>query len=213
MRHAFLHHPRHREKSGPISHRHGSVSELYGRSTVIRSPPVNRPTPHFMSSWKCPAHIRSAICMLRCFSRTTTMACSNVRSRRFCAGSDRLREMLLLVLFLSAVPGSARAQLVEQDVFITPSYDVECTFAQSGGPELSCDRFGERHLRLVLGPTGHAHILTVSSAEGCCSTEKVLEPGMTWSKGPFVCRYARNDLTCERERHGFRIGKKVVVAY
>ena len=80
MRHAFLHHPRHHEKSGPISHRHGSVSELYGRFTVIRSPPVNRPTPHFMSSWKCPAHIRSAICMLRCFSRTTTMACSNVRS-------------------------------------------------------------------------------------------------------------------------------------
>ena len=33
------------------------VSELYGRSTVIRSPPVNRPTPLFMSSWKCPAHI------------------------------------------------------------------------------------------------------------------------------------------------------------
>jgi len=105
------------------------------------------------------------------------------------------------------------AQLVEQDVFTTASYDVECTFARSGGPELSCDRFGERHLRLVLGPTGHAHILTVSSAEGCCSTEKVLEPGMTWSQGPFVCRYARNDLTCERERHGFRIGRKVVVAY
>jgi hypothetical protein len=121
--------------------------------------------------------------------------------------------MLLLVLFLSVLPGSARAQLVEQDVFTTPSYDIECTFAQSGGPELSCERFGERHLRLVLGPTGHAHILSVSSAEGCCSTEKVLEPGMTWSRGAFVCRYARNDLTCERERHGFRIGKKVVVAY
>jgi hypothetical protein len=63
------------------------------------------------------------------------MAYSNVRSRKFSAGSDRLRKMLLLVLFLSAMPGSARAQLVEQDVFTTPSYDVECTFAlaQSGG--------------------------------------------------------------------------------
>jgi hypothetical protein len=36
---------------------------------------------------------------------------------------------------------------------------------------------------------------------------------MTWSQGPFVCRYVRNELTCERERHGFRIGRKVVVAY
>jgi hypothetical protein len=96
------------------------------------------------------------------------MAYSNVRSRKFSAGSDRLRKMLLLVLFLSAMPGSPRAQLVEQDVFTTPSYDVEGTFAlaQSGDPELSCDRFGERHPRFVVGATGHAHILTISSAEG-----------------------------------------------
>jgi hypothetical protein len=71
----------------------------------------------------------------------------------------------------------------------------------------------ERHLRFVLGATGHAHMLTVASTEGCCSTEKVLEAGMTWSRGPFVCRYVRNELTCEREQHGFRIGRKVVVAY
>jgi hypothetical protein len=142
------------------------------------------------------------------------MAYSNVRSRRLSAGSDRLRKMMPFVLFLSGWnPGSAQAQLVEQDVFTTASYDVECTFARSGSPELSCDRFGERHLRFLLGATGHAHILTVASTEGCCSTEKVLETGMTWSRGPFVCRYVRNELTCERERHGFRIGRKVVVAY
>jgi hypothetical protein len=56
-------------------------------------------------------------------------------------------------------------------------------------------------------------MLTVASTEGCCSTEKVLEAGMTWSRGPFVCRYVRNELTCGREQHGFRIGRKVVVAY
>jgi hypothetical protein len=50
--------------------------------------------------------------------------------------------MMPFVLFLSGwTPGSAQAQLVEQDVFTTASYDVECTFARSGGPELSCDRF------------------------------------------------------------------------
>jgi hypothetical protein len=98
------------------------------------------------------------------------MAYSNVGSRRLSAGSDRLRKMMPFVLFLSGwTPGSAHAQLVEQDVFTTASYDVECTFARSGGPELSCDRFGERHLRFVLGPTGHAQILTIPSTEGCCS--------------------------------------------
>jgi hypothetical protein len=65
------------------------------------------------------------------------MAYSNVRSRKFSAGSDRLRKMLLLVLFLSAMPGSARAQLVEQDVFTTPSYDVEGTFALAQSGDLS----------------------------------------------------------------------------
>src|SRR3954470_12624212 len=177
MRHAVLHRPRPREKSGPISHRHGNLRvgtlrKIYGHSFVAGQPADT--TLHEILA-DCPAHITSAICISRCFSRTTTMAYSNVRSRRLFAGSDRLRNMLLLVLFLSVLPGSARAQLVEQDVFTTPSYDIECTFAQSGGPELSCERFGERHLRLVLGPAGHAHILTVSSAEGCCSTEKVLE--------------------------------------
>jgi len=70
------------------------------------------------------------------------MAYLNVRSRRLSAGSDRFRKMMPFMLFLSGwTPGSAQAQLVEQDVFTTASYDVECTFARSGGPELSCDRF------------------------------------------------------------------------
>ena len=49
----------------------------------------------------------------------------NVSSTRFPAENDPIRNMLLLVLFISALePGSARAQLVEQDVFTTPSYDL-----------------------------------------------------------------------------------------
>jgi hypothetical protein len=142
------------------------------------------------------------------------MACSNVRSRKLSAGSERLQKIALFALFPFVLgPGSTVAQPVDPDVFTTPAFDIECTFAPLAGPELSCERFGERHLRFVLGPTGHAHIFTVSSEDGCCSTENVLEPGMTWSQGPFICRYARSGLTCEREGHGFRISKRVVVAY
>jgi hypothetical protein len=119
---------------------------------------------------------------------------------------------LPLFCFFSLAVASARAQFAE-DVFTTPSYDIECTFRPSAGPELSCDRFGPRHLRFFLSADGPGHMFTVLSDEGCCSTHNVLEPGMTWSQPPFVCRYGRNGLTCERERHGFRIDRKIVVAY
>jgi hypothetical protein len=68
------------------------------------------------------------------------MACSNARSGRLSAVSDRSGKtagLALLFLFVLAAP-SARAQFVE-DVFTTPSYDIECTFTPSAGPELSCD--------------------------------------------------------------------------
>ena len=44
MRHAFLHHPRHREKSGPISHRHGNLRvgtlrKIYGHSFAAGQSP------------------------------------------------------------------------------------------------------------------------------------------------------------------------------
>jgi hypothetical protein len=142
------------------------------------------------------------------------MAYSNVRSRRSSVGSEWLRKIVLSAALLFVLePGSGRAQIADREIFTSPAYDVECTFVPSAGPELSCERFGERHLRFVLGPTGPAHIFTVPSDEGCCTTESVLEPGMTWSQGAFICHYARNALTCQRERHGFRIGKRVVVAY
>ena len=142
------------------------------------------------------------------------MGYSKGRSRRLSAGSEWLQKIAPFALILLVLESaSTGAQPIVPDVFTTPGYDVECTFSPLAGPELSCERFGERHLRFVLGPTGPAHMITVSSEDGCCSTENVLEPGMTWSQGLFICRYARNGLTCERERNGFRIGKRVVVAY
>jgi hypothetical protein len=43
MRHAVLHHPRYREKSGPISHRHGNLRvgtlrKIYGHSFAAGQP-------------------------------------------------------------------------------------------------------------------------------------------------------------------------------
>jgi hypothetical protein len=161
-----------------------------------------------------PARAWSANCTWRRFSRTTKMVCSNAKSGKLFVGSERLRRtatLLLLAFSLSA--GSARAQCADQELFATPTNDVECTYRPSPDPELSCERFGSRHLRFVLGPTGHAHMFSVPTDEECCSTENVLEPGMTWSQGSFICHYGRNGLTCKRDRHGFHIGKKVVMAY
>jgi hypothetical protein len=141
------------------------------------------------------------------------MACSNGRSRRSWAGNRRHGRRAAFFLCLSfLILASARAQFVA-DAFATPSTDIECTFTPAAGPELSCDRFGPRHLRLVLGRSGPAHMFSVTSDEECCTTENVLELGMTWSQGPFTCHSARNGLTCNREGHGFHIGRKVVIAY
>jgi hypothetical protein len=110
-----------------------------------------------------------------------------------------------------------------QMVFVTPSLNIQCKFAPagvsgtylslSGGPELSCDRFGPRHLRLVLGPAAAAHLFSVVDDEDCCEADNLLDYGMTWSEGPFTCHSAPKGLSCNREDHGFYIGKKLVVAY
>ena len=80
---------------------------------------------------------------------------------------------------------SARAQFVEEEVFVTPSMKIECTF-RPAGPELSCDRFGPRHLRLVLGPSGVAQMFSVAADDECCGADNVLDFGMTWSRAVYV---------------------------
>lgn len=136
------------------------------------------------------------------------MVCSNVKSGRLFAGNERLRTAAMLpFLAFDLSLHSARAQFAPLVVTLNGTY------TPSAGPELSCHRFGSRHLRFVLGPAGHAQIFSMPTDEECCSTENVLEPGMTWSQGSFTCQYRRYALTCERDGHGFHIGKKVVVAY
>jgi hypothetical protein len=134
----------------------------------------------------------------------------NLSNRITAEGLLRTAAFMLLVFSLRGAP--ARAQSTVQEVFATAPIDVECTFIPSA-EELSCDRFGARHLRLVLGPSGYGQMFTVLSDEACCSTETVLELGRTWSQGPLICQYALNGLSCEREGHGFHIGKNIVVAY
>jgi hypothetical protein len=81
-----------------------------------------------------------------------------------------------------------------------------------GGPELSCNRFGPRHLRLILVPR-LPNLFTVVDDEDCCEADNLLDYGMTWSAGPFTCHSTPKGLSCNREDHGFYIGKKVIMAY
>jgi hypothetical protein len=127
--------------------------------------------------------------------------------------NERLRKTAAFVLPLALlIATSARAQFVEEEVFVIPSMKIECTFRPAGS-ELSCDRFGPRHLRFVLGPSGVAQMFSVAADDECCGADNVLDFGMTWSQGPFTCHSARSGLICSREEHGFSIGKKVVMVY
>jgi|GraSoiStandDraft_4_1057263.scaffolds.fasta_scaffold206108_2 hypothetical protein len=118
-----------------------------------------------------------------------------------------------LALLLCLGQHSAGAQVADPEVFATSAGDVECTFTFSTEPELSCERFGPTHRRLVLGPTGYAQLFDIAPGEAHGFAKSVLEPGEVWSQGSFVCRQFPQGLTCQREGHGFHIGKSVVVAY
>jgi hypothetical protein len=141
------------------------------------------------------------------------MAYSNERSKKPLGTNERLRKTAAFVLPLALlIATSARAQFVEEEVFVIPSMKIECSFRPAGS-ELSCDRFGPRHLRFVLGPSGVAQMFNVAADDECCDADNVLDFGMTWSQGPFTCHSARSGLICSREEHGFSIGKKVVMVY
>jgi hypothetical protein len=118
-----------------------------------------------------------------------------------------------LALLLCLGQHSARAQVADEEVFATSTGDVECTFTLSTEPELSCERFGPRHLRLVLGPTGYAQLFNLAPSEAHRFAKSAVEPRELWSQGSFTCHQLPQGLTCEREGHGFHIGKSVVVAY
>ena len=66
-------------------------------------------------------------------------------------------------------PARAGAQVADPEVFATSAGDVECTFTCSTEPELSCQRFGPTHRRLVLGPIGYAQLFDIAPGEAIVS--------------------------------------------
>lgn len=123
------------------------------------------------------------------------------------------RITVALALLLCLGQQSARAQVSDHEVFATSEGEVECTFKFSTEPELSCERFGPRHLLFILGPSGYAQLLDIAPGEAHGFAKSLGEPGKLWSQGSFTCRQMPQGLTCEREGHGFHIGKSVVLAY
>jgi len=197
-----------------ISHKHGSLPmpilrKIYGQSFAAGLSPT---TTLYEALELFGPHAISEM-HRRCCSGITTMAYSNERSKKPWGTNERLRKTAAFVVHVALlIATSARAQFVEGEVLVTPSMKIECTF-RPAGPELSCDRFGPRHLRLVLGPSGVAQMFSVAADDECCGADNVLDFGMTWSQGPFTCHSARSGLICSREEHGFSIGKKVVMVY
>jgi len=98
------------------------------------------------------------------------------------------RITVALALLLSLGQQSARAQVSDHEVFATSEGEVECTFKFSTEPELSCERFGPRHLLFILGPSGYAQPLDIASGEAHGFAKSLVEPGKLWSQGSFTCR-------------------------
>lgn len=107
--------------------------------------------------------------------------------------------------------------------FVMPSGNIGCTYIPEGGtdvyepvdggPELSCDRIEPKYLRATLGRSGKAVVLSDVGDQGCCSADRTVPYGETWSAGPFTCYSERTGLTCERnDGHSFLLSRARVRA-
>ena len=111
----------------------------------------------------------------------------------------------------------------EQEAFVLPSGNIGCIYTpkggtavyqpEDGGPELSCDRVEPRYVRATLSARGSGFLLNDVGDQGCCSADRVLDYGQTWSAGPFSCISTRTGLSCERrDGHSFFLSRRRVDA-
>lgn len=126
-----------------------------------------------------------------------------------------------LSVFAAAFLGAALPALAQQESFVMPSGNVECTYTgpagttvyrpQGGVAELVCDRAEPSYLRVVMRARGAVQVIRNVGDPSCCGVEPKLSYGTVWRQAPFTCESDQNGLICRRDDGaGFQISRRGV---
>lgn len=111
--------------------------------------------------------------------------------------------------------------LAQQESFVMPSGNVECTYTgpagtsvyrpQGGVAELVCDRAEPTYLRVILKARGAAQVIRNVGDPSCCGVEPKLSYGTVWRQAPFTCESDPNGVICRRDDGaGFQMSRRGV---
>lgn len=126
-----------------------------------------------------------------------------------------------LLPVLMACCAAASSALAQQESFVMPSGNVECTYSgpagtsvyqpQGGMAELSCDRAEPTYLRVIMRARGGVQVVRNVGDPSCCGDGPVLRYGTIWRQPPFTCESNEAGAICRRDDGaGFQISRRGV---
>lgn len=122
----------------------------------------------------------------------------------------------VFMLALAASPA-----LAQQESFVMPSGNIECTYTgpagtsvyqpQGGMAELSCDRAEPTYVRVIMSARGAVKLIRNVGDPSCCGVEPKLTYGTVWRKAPFTCESSEAGVICRRDDGaGFQMSRRGV---
>lgn len=122
----------------------------------------------------------------------------------------------VFMLALAASPA-----LAQQESFVMPSGNIECTYTgpagtsvyqpQGGMAELSCDRAEPTYVRVIMSTRGAVKLIRNVGDPSCCGVEPKLAYGTVWRKAPFTCESSEAGVICRRDDGaGFQMSRRGV---
>jgi len=117
---------------------------------------------------------------------------------------------------LAPLPAAA-----EQESFVMPSGNIECTYTGPAGTsvyrpaggvaELVCDRMEPTYLRVEMRAKGAVRVIRNVADPSCCGVEPKLGYGNVWRQAPFTCESSPVGVICRRDDGaGFQLSRKGV---
>lgn len=115
----------------------------------------------------------------------------------------------------------ATTAFAQQETFVMPSGNVECTYTgpagtsvyqpQGGMAELSCDRAEPTYVRVLMPARGAVKLIRNVGDPSCCGVEPKLTYGTVWRKAPFTCESNEAGIICRRDDGtGFQMSRRGV---